>query len=430
MVRAGASGLLLLQLVGQLLLAHGSAGTTGGAPEPEVHHHRGGGLTSDVMASIISRLPPVTPPTSGVRDGDELMRTVRLSGAYLADVPIVLPSYTRLVLDGTMDALPYKLGWTNASAGPVQNTAAMVSAKNVVMVSVEGGVWSCAKWNSSATTTNTTTVAAIYFDSTSYSFIRNLKISSCGQYSGGNNSGTFGATTDKYYKSGNIRVVGGASNVIENVESSHSMSRGLWAQTSQLVVSGGSYHHINGDGIDLDSGSSHNTIHNVSAYMCGRMGIYMEFTASYNTIVGCKLWGNHFANSGFGSGPRKITRQHNVMLANVYGPSSYPAGCPVAERPCPSWFPVDDPCVQVVGLPCGSNGYVDAKNYRAHGFLDSFSSGDIAVLNDLGNSSSGFGGDVENALVALNYNGTIDNNGVGNNSSNSVFAWNPDGRHH
>jgi len=105
---------------------------------------------------------------------------------------------------------------TNESAGPQQNTAAMVSAKHAEMVSVEGGSWSCARWNSSAATTNTTSVgkmriagfnlrarvslswqaslvsAAIYFDSTSFSFIRNLRIRSCGQYSGGNLSGTFG----------------------------------------------------------------------------------------------------------------------------------------------------------------------------------------------------------------------------------------------
>ena len=46
-----------------------------------------------------------------MRDGDTLMRTVRLTGAYKADVPLILPSYTRLVLNGTMDALPYRLGW-------------------------------------------------------------------------------------------------------------------------------------------------------------------------------------------------------------------------------------------------------------------------------------------------------------------------------
>ena len=162
--------------------------------------------------------------------------------------------------------------------------------------------------------------------------------------------------------------------------------------------------------------------------MNGREGIYMEFSASFNTIVGCKLFDNHFAGSGFGSGPRQITRQHNVLLANVYGPSTYPAGCPLAERPCPSFFPVSDPCEQVVGLPCGSKGYMDTEHYEANGFLTSFSSGGIAVLNDLAGSTSGAASDIENALIALNYNGTIDNAGVLHHPNNSVNTWNPDAR--
>jgi len=70
--------------------------------------------------------------------------------------------------------------------------------------------------------------------------------------------------------------------------------------------------------------------------MNGRMGIYMEFSASFNTIVGCNLWANHMSGSAFGSGPREITRQHNVVIGNAFGPSSYPAGCALSERPCPS----------------------------------------------------------------------------------------------
>ena len=35
---------------------------------------------------------------------------------------------------------------------------------------------------------------------------------------------------------------GGASNVIENIESSYSTCRGIWARTDKLVVSGGYYH--------------------------------------------------------------------------------------------------------------------------------------------------------------------------------------------
>lgn len=46
--------------------------------------HSGGGLSSNVMRTVIAKLPPVTPPASGVRDGEKLMRTVRLSGDYQA----------------------------------------------------------------------------------------------------------------------------------------------------------------------------------------------------------------------------------------------------------------------------------------------------------------------------------------------------------
>ncbi len=63
-------------------------------------------------------------------------------------------------------------------------TAAIVSAKGAQMVSVEGGSWSCAGWNSSASHGNTSDATAIYFDETSFSFIRNLTIRACGMYSG------------------------------------------------------------------------------------------------------------------------------------------------------------------------------------------------------------------------------------------------------
>jgi len=54
------------------------------------------------------------------------------------------------------------------------------------------------------------------------------------------------------YTSRNVRIAGGQSNVVESVESAHSSdNRGLWAQTNKLVVSGGSFHHNNADGIDL-----------------------------------------------------------------------------------------------------------------------------------------------------------------------------------
>jgi parallel beta-helix repeat protein len=225
--------------------------------------------------------------------------------------------------------------------------------------------------------------------------------------------------------SGNIRVAGGSSNVVENVESSHSNNRGLWAQTQKLIVSGGSYHHNDADGIDIDSSSSHCTIHNNSLYMNARCGIFLEFSASYNTIVGNDIFSNHFSNVG--TGALDGSQTYNVIIANRLGPSDFPAGCRMSSRPCPSYCPVNDSCQQVVGLPCGTCHYVDQRNYEAHGFSIGSSKGIVAVLNDLGGStSSSSGRGVEDALVALNYNGSVDNSDHSPNTS--AYSWNPDAR--
>ena len=73
-----------------------------------------------------------------------------------------------------------------------------------------------------------------------------------------------------------------------------------------------------------------------------------------------------------------------------------------------------------------------ATQYRAFGFKTSYSSGTIALLNDLGGSFSGAtNGHVEDALVALNFNGTIDNEGVMKDApdvNSSVFSWNLDAK--
>ena len=52
------------------------------ASSPATYRHAGGGLTSIVVRDVISKLPPVTPPHDGVRDGSKLMRTVHLIGDY------------------------------------------------------------------------------------------------------------------------------------------------------------------------------------------------------------------------------------------------------------------------------------------------------------------------------------------------------------
>ena len=67
--------------------------------------------------------------------------------------------------------------------------------------------------------------------------------------------------------------------------------------------------------------------------------------------------------------------------------------------------------------------YLDQKDYSAQGMAFSGSSDLIAVLNDLGGSSSSGGSRVANTLVALNFNGSVDNSGNGPNTS--TFSFNP-----
>merc|ERR1711879_1035856 len=129
--------------------------------------------------------------------------------------------------------------------------------------------------------------------------------------------------------------------------------------------------------------------------------------------------------NGVGTGALDGAQTYNVVIANVLGPSDYPAGCPKEQRPCPSYCPVKDSCQDVVGLPCGTCHYLDQKDYEAHGFGIGSSKGVMAVLNDLGGSANGASGHgVEDALVALNYNGVIDNSDSEPNTSS--YSWNPE----
>ena len=106
-----------------------------------------------------------------------------------------------------------------------------------------------------------------------------------------------------------------------------------------------------------------------------------------NTIIGNKMWSNHEASACTGeyAGSKQT---YNVLIGNVLGPSNYPAGCPLAQRPCPSYCPVNDSCAQVVGLPCGTCHYIDTKGYSARGMGIGASTGTIGAPPRINVSSS------------------------------------------
>ena len=170
-------------------------------PTPLEFEHSGGGLISVVMRDVVDKLPAAPDPTSPVKNATALVRTVRLSGVYWADVVLKLPPYTRLVLDGTLQATPAlnaaNGAGTDGRSGFGQLGTGLVYASGD-MVGVEGGHFDCSGWNSSQTdpSNGTSTLAGILFNGVLGGWIRGSTITNCGCGSkGGSRPG---------YVSGNI----------------------------------------------------------------------------------------------------------------------------------------------------------------------------------------------------------------------------------
>jgi hypothetical protein len=100
-----------------------------------------------------------------------------------------------------------------------------------------------------------------------------------------------------------------------------------------------------------------------------RCGVFLEFSASYNTIVGNRMWSNHEASACTGAyaGSKQT---YNVLVGNILGPSNFPAGCPLAQRPCPAYCPCP---------ACGTCGYIDSKGYAPRGMSIGASAGTIGA---------------------------------------------------
>jgi parallel beta-helix repeat protein len=147
------------------------------------------------------------------------------------------------------------------------------------LVHVEGGSWNCDNWTSSNATggTNTSTLAGIWLDKTTGGWIKDLTIKGCGNPAP---AGLYPGTV-----CGNIWISGGWGNTISHVESSHSFNRGVWAETTKLMVLHSFFHHNVADGIDFDAGTKKSVAFNNTCTNNSRHGIFMEEGASSNTII-------------------------------------------------------------------------------------------------------------------------------------------------
>jgi parallel beta-helix repeat protein len=289
---------------------------------PGDYHHFGGGLFSTVQ-DMISKLPllKIQPP---IFNATKLVRTVKLSGEYKADVPLVLPSYTRLLLSqGTTVTAVDGLGPPPGGGPRGRLETALVIAgaqhydpikrawvgEDTQMVGVEGGHWSCKE----LTATNVSAISGIWFVGVIGGWIENVVIDSCGH---GYQSGP-----TPNYVTGNIQIVNGWGNSIHAVESTGS-PRGVWAQTVKLVVWHGHFHRNSGDGLDFDSGSSKCVAYDNVCENNHRHGVFLEEGASSNLVINNTLLSNH----GFGvcEGSAEAGPTHdNLLLANILGPNHY-----------------------------------------------------------------------------------------------------------
>ena len=275
--------------------------------------HTGGGLISAVMKDVVNKLPPAPNSSTPVKNATALVRTVLLTGNYVADMVLKLPPYTRLVLDGTLNAADMlnagNGAGTDGRSGYGQLGTGMVYAEGS-MIGVEGGLFNCSGWTSSQSMprNGTSTLAGILFNNVLAGWIRGATITSCGCGSpGGPRPG---------YVSGNIWVRQGWGNSIQGVNGGHSCNRGVWAETVKLIVWDGYFHHNDADGLDFDAGTSKSVAYNNICNNNSRHGVFLEEGASFNTIVNNMCLYNRGAGISEGSAAAGPTTD-NVALANT-----------------------------------------------------------------------------------------------------------------
>lgn len=125
-------------------------------------------------SSIQKVMPGDAGPLPGLDANESTMRQLTLSGDYLADVPLVLPSRLHLRLDGTVH------GDLNASRVPggcpygfqYHGRCALIHIKGSRFVSVTGGRYTCDSGE---------TAFAISCEGCSNTLIQNVTASGCGQ---------------------------------------------------------------------------------------------------------------------------------------------------------------------------------------------------------------------------------------------------------
>jgi len=242
------------------------------------------GTTLSKLQTLISQELPDAGPLPGLDANETTMRYLHLSGEYLADSTLILPSRLHVSLNGTVHGNPGNQ--TSDRVGLIQIQGSFVS--------VTGGSFTCDDGD---------TAYAIDCDKCSNVFIQNLTTSGCGQ--------------------GNLHLMGGTAVEIRYVESSGS-NRGVWSQTpsGKALITDSYFHDNSADGVDLDSFSAHVMLKNNRFENNKRTGVFVEEGAGMNYILDNYFFNNTFGVAFYtnlgGKSPGKFPTKDNWVIGNTF----------------------------------------------------------------------------------------------------------------
>ena len=214
------------------------------------------------------------------------MRYLTLSGAYLADATLSLPSRLHFRVNGHVNGIP-GANQSLKRVGIIQITGSFVS--------VTGGKYTC--------TSDGETAYAIDCAFCSNTLIQNLSASGCAQ--------------------GNIHIEGAKAVEVRYVESFGS-NRGVWSQgaSQKVLITDSHFHDNSADGVDLDSMSANLMVKNNRFENNKRCGIFVEEGASQNmmldnTFFNCSTGIGFYTNLG-GRDPGKYPTRDNWVIGNRF----------------------------------------------------------------------------------------------------------------
>jgi parallel beta-helix repeat protein len=288
-----------------MLLSVSTAATTDGCFDNCTHVRITDGFLPNgtfigrTWSAVQRAMPPPIGPLPGMVANASTMRQLTLTGDYVADVPLELPSRLHFRLDGTVH------GDLNASKVPggcpygfqYKGACALVHiGVGAKFVSVSGGTYTC---------DSVMTAFGISCEGCSNTLIQNVTTSGCGQ--------------------GNLHFfAAGPALEIKRVDSSGS-GRGVWSQvpSAKVLITDSYFHHNVADGVDLDSMSANVMVRNNRFEANGRSGVFVEEGASNNIIIDNTFYNNSgcgvlfYTNLG-GRDPGKYPTKDNWVVGNTF----------------------------------------------------------------------------------------------------------------